>query len=322
MSQTLTFREAFDRHHLPILLATDAAKSSVYTYRYAITAWERYGVAGLDVRELRQSHLLAFRTNLLRDGGAPKSFDSRWACLKAILNTLIVEELLERLPNTPRVIKAETEQRERPEPAEVVRLLAACDAATWPVRFHWRRAAVSPGVFWRSLYAVAFLAALRRSDLRRLRWDQVAEDGIRIIPQKTSRYRKAVFIPEVSGAIAASLRPMRGVHPVRVFPCGFRGDLVAEQQRRIAKAAGVPVVKSTLQPLRCASLDAWVEADERAPELIAGHGLKMAAVTRRHYVGANKQQSRVEVILREAAGRFPLPEGFMDAVSGNGGVAC
>lgn len=310
LAEPLTFRRAHEHYHQPILTAIDAAANTFYSYRYTINAWERFGFPNLDVRELRQSHLLQFRANIMSRGQSGASFDAHWARLKAILQSLLTEELIDKIPATPRISKTRTDQRERPTPEEVVRILESCDAAEWPTRCEWRRLAVTPATFWRAIYATAYLSALRRSDLWRLRWEHVGADDIRITPKKTRRYRKEVYCPNVGGLLLKALQPMRGCHASRVFPSGNRGDMVAEVQRAIAIKARVPAKRATFQAFRCAALDAWCEADERAAELIAGHGLKMAAITRRAYVGKDSQQSRAERILREAAERFPAPEGF------------
>lgn len=307
----LTFRRAFDQYHLPLLIAGKAAPNTIYTYRYAVKSWEAHGEANLDLRHVRQSHLLAYRSNLLATGGQATSFYSRWACLRAILSTVVCEGLVEQVPRTPRIRREPIEQKGRPSPDEVCRILAACDVADWPKRFRWRPLRVRPGTIWRSLYAVAYLTALRRSDLVRLEWSHWTGDGIRITPRKTRRYRKTIWCPDVGGALSAAMAPMRGADLVRVFPSGFRGDLVAEQQRKIAARAGVRIERAGFQAFRRASLDAWCGADERAPELIAGHGLRMARITRTSYVSLERQESRAACIMREAADRFPLPRDFL-----------
>lgn len=317
-AMVLTVERAWQEYHEPILLAEGAARPTIYTYRYAVRSWQRLGFGDLDVKMIRQSHVLAWRANTLAEGGNPISFQSRWACIRAILSTLVAEGLIPEVPRTPRLKRVTAEPKDRPTRDEVGKILVACDVATWPttyqcspIRRFRRQFPVSPGTFWRSLYAVAFVTALRRSDLTRMTWANCERDGIRITPQKTRRYRKSIWCPDVGGALAAALAPMRACHLERVFPCGFRGDLVAEQQREIAIAAGVRYDLANLQSFRRASLDAWCEADERAAELIAGHGLRMANITRRHYVSRDRQQARAEQILREAAGRFKLPADFL-----------
>jgi integrase len=305
----LTARYVFETFRIPELRASSAPKDTYYTERYAVQLWERLGFGDKDLRDVRQSDLIAYRAAILDRGGSAVSFDSRWATLRILLRILVVEGHLAQMPPTPRLKKSKPEQRGRPTPGQFCRLLDACAAATWPLRFHWRTTGVSPGTFWRSMYALAYITALRRGDLLRLRWDQITHEGIRYLPQKTRRRLKHVYVPEVRGAIAAAVAPMRGCHPERVFPSGFRGDLVAEQQRRIAACAGVPGRLATLQAFRRLSLDSWLSADERAPGLISGHGLRssLPTVTRTSYISPEAEQARVDAILRDAAMRFPLP---------------
>ena len=314
-SEPLTLTRAFEHYHAPILQSIEASKISFYGYKAMLSAWERFGFPQLDVRELRQSHFLAFRANIMSRGLSATTFDAHSAKIKAVLASLVTDGLMERVPPTPRISKTEAPSRDRPTPAEVVRLMQAADAAEWPTRAGLRRLQTPPGQFWRSIYAATFLTALRRSDVWKLRWESVSREGVRLKPNKTRRYRKEIFCPDVNGALWLALQPMRLCHTVRVYPTSIKGDRIAEAQRAIAIAAQVPAQRATFQAIRCASLDWWTEADERAAPLLAGHAIQMHAITRRHYVSADRQQSRAEQILLEAAGRLSLPEGFVSSLS-------
>lgn len=310
MRSSLTFRTAFERFHLPVLLHDRAAINTIYNYRYGLARWEKYGESDLPPDELRQSHLLTFRMRLIDAGLSPSSFDSSWRVMRAVLGTLVAEEIVASIPRTPRLKSHDAVKRTRPTPEEFDRLVEACDVADWPLTSCRRRLRVPPSTIWRAVYRVAYLTALRRGDLAALRWSHLTADGLRIVAQKTRRYGKEIYVPDVRGALLAAVAPMRAAGLPRVLPVNVgKGVEVARVTDAIAMAAGVAPDKAKFHAIRRASLDAWTKASVYAPGLIAGHGLRafLPRVTRERYVADTAESAKVESLLREAAERFPLP---------------
>jgi integrase len=309
IASAMTIRAAFRDYHEPQLLGASAAPGTLSSYRCAVASWDANGFPDLPVTEIRQSHVLQWRRNVLDSGRAPATFDGQLRCIKAILNTLIAEELLDRLPVTRKVPRAQQPPPDPPSLDQINSLYNACSAATWPYQI----AGLTPPQVWRCLYAVATVSALRKSDLLALRRsDNVHPEGLRVIPKKTARHRKMVLVPwDRQGVLKHHLETMRRHGGDIIFPIPDCPEYWTLQQRAIADAARVPIEQGTLQPLRQASLNIWLIADERAAGLIGGHDPKIPRVTRLNYATPTAMTIRAEQILREAAGRLELPSAML-----------
>lgn len=172
------------------------------------------------------------------------------------------------------------------------------DSAEWPVWPGLRTpelATVDNGTFLRAYLVTIYLTALRESDMRRLRWDQINERRIVFRASKTSR--EHVF--PVDRVVQRHLAPLRDASKSdRVFPVS---DGQARYLRRTLKEiSGCDWF--TAQPARRRSVTDWIAADRTAGEIIHGCGLGVL----KHYVDG-------EHVLRQALLQRSWPAAFLTA---------
>lgn len=170
------------------------------------------------------------------------------------------------------------------------------DAAEWPVWPGLRRlelATVDNGTFWRAYLATLYLTALRESDMRALRWDQINDERIVFKAGKTGR--EHVF--PVDRVLTRHLQPLRdAARSELVFP-------ISDGQRRYARATLKAISGCdwfTAQPMRRRSITDWTTIDRTAGELVHGCGLGVL----KHYIDG-------EHVLRAALLKRSWPDAFL-----------
>lgn len=223
--ESLTLGEYYRQRLLPEL--SDLSRRSLESDRHALTKWERYSgdpplTAGADV--LAES-LRRFRQGLIEAGAAPASINKHWRELKAIFDAavadgycaatpLLQERRRGRVRRSRLVIEPRKRQRVLITEAELTRLWAACDHATYPAMEH-----SSAPQLWRVALVLFWTYGARTIDfLRHLRWEQVRfSDGLLLFTaSKTSKLQGLPLTPIVT----AHLRGIQGPESARVFP-GF-----------------------------------------------------------------------------------------------------
>jgi integrase len=241
----LTLREAFSKHYETEHLA----RSSLKQIRYTLTAWERL-TANPPVAEITAATIEQFKkATLEKDDVAPRTYNSRWTNIRAILRRLAEPHdnnphglgIIERVPYV-RPCRAPWKLPRRISQDDLERFYLGAKLMRNP-----RRLGYQPALYWRTLVVVALTTGLRKADLFAIRPEDVDLEGLtlRFQAQKTGKADEFPLHPVAAAHIARIIGPRPRLFPGGGYPAGSFGP-----QFRQVQDAGKVSEQFTLHDLR------------------------------------------------------------------------
>ena len=208
------------------------------------------------------------------------------------------EKIISDVPSPGRRRKRRVQLKDTPTLAELGRLYEMVDVIEWPVqRWRSRSSGIAPSTpqWWRSLLCTLLLTALRRQDVLTLRWNEVRDDRIRRVMEKTGFKIEIPVHPVLRRHLDALPR-------VDDFVFGHYTSNVQVNlwQKRLWETAGTR--PATFQGLRRLSGQTWERARPGAGTLILGHRFR----------GADANYLDPYQVLEAAMPRVELPEAMRE----------
>jgi integrase len=270
----MTIREAFESRYLPS--SPGMTRRTIQKLRHDWNWFERF-TGNPPVNLIGPSTFDQLRRNALEAGLSPVSIESVVSDVLSVLRHLVRIEELKALPWSGKRLKRRPQLKPTPSIEDLGKVYALCRTVRWPVhvrrlnphcphgRFKGPERIAAAVQWWKTLFALGYFTALRRSDLLTLRWDEIEGGWIR---------RKMV---KTGFTIEIPVHPVLQTHldalPTKERPCvlGYVGSYkqIRGEMKSLAAAAGVKPF--SLQAVRRLSAQQFERARGGTGGLILGH---------------------------------------------------
>lgn len=295
----MTPRDFFQTWYIPHRLH-DSPPSTIESYRITIGLWEQvFGT--IPLAEVKSWHMERFRACIAerktrRGKVSPNTVRRHLRHLQTIIDAAgpcqrrrdECAGLIEQVPyvRPPRPLYRD------PVAASIEAVVAtynACQFAYFP-----QIQGISPASWWKAAMSTALSTALRLSQLRRLRWQDVDWNGKRIIATaETSRKsRRDSWLPLTDMAFR-DLLTIRRSDSELIFPWPHSSNVIFKHLKMLQKASGIDSrFYFGWHGLRRLVLTEVTRANAIAATQLAGHA--RMETTARHYVPREQLRETVE----------------------------
>jgi integrase len=297
----MTVQEFFTTWYVPHRLH-DSPPATLDSYSVTLGLWAQ--VFGLiPIEEVTAWHLERFRAILAERPGyrgklSPNTVRRHLRHLQSLLDAAGPTQrrrdqaagLLKQVPyvRPPRPVYRD------PVAAEIAAVVATYRAAEFA--YFPQVEGLTPANWWRGAISMALSTALRLSQIRRLRWQDIDWDQRRVIAtaEVSRKSRRDAWLPLTDQA-AADLLKIRRADAELLFPWPHSSTVIWSHLKRLQKAAGIDSRNYWgWHGLRRLVLSEITKSNAIAATQLAGHS--RLETTARHYVPREQLRRTVETL--------------------------